>query len=194
MKKIKCALIGPGNIGTDLLYKLRRSPVLEPVWMVGVDPASDGLARAREFGLKTTDRGVDGLLPHVAADDIRIAFDATSAYVHRDNSDKLTALGVKMIDLTPAAIGPYCVPPVNLDAHLDSAQANVNMVTCGGGRRSRWYMRYRACSRLRTARSSRPCRRARSAPARARTSTNSRARRPVRSNRSAAPARARRSS
>ncbi|EKS9793454.1 MULTISPECIES: acetaldehyde dehydrogenase (acetylating) [Burkholderia] len=132
MKKIKCALIGPGNIGTDLLYKLRRSPVLEPVWMVGVDPASDGLARAREFGLKTTDQGVDGLLPHVAADDIRIAFDATSAYVHRDNSDKLAALGVKMIDLTPAAIGPYCVPPVNLDAHLDSAQANVNMVTCGG--------------------------------------------------------------
>ncbi|AWV03916.1 acetaldehyde dehydrogenase (acetylating) [Burkholderia sp. JP2-270] len=132
MKKIKCALIGPGNIGTDLLYKLRRSPVLEPVWMVGVDPASDGLARAREFGLKTTDNGVDGLLPHVAADDIRIAFDATSAYVHRDNSDKLTALGVKMIDLTPAAIGPYCVPPVNLDAHLDSAQTNVNMVTCGG--------------------------------------------------------------
>ncbi|MCL4637092.1 MULTISPECIES: acetaldehyde dehydrogenase (acetylating) [Burkholderia] len=132
MKKIKCALIGPGNIGTDLLYKLRRSPVLEPVWMVGVDPASDGLARAREFGLKTTDKGVDGLLPHVVGDEIRIAFDATSAYVHRDNSDKLTALGVKMIDLTPAAIGPYCVPPVNLDAHLDSAQTNVNMVTCGG--------------------------------------------------------------
>ncbi|WP_334040306.1 acetaldehyde dehydrogenase (acetylating) [Burkholderia ambifaria] len=132
MKKIKCALIGPGNIGTDLLYKLRRSPVLEPVWMVGVDPASDGLARAREFGLKTTDRGVDGLLPHVADDKIRIAFDATSAYVHRDNADKLTALGVKMIDLTPAAIGPYCVPPVNLDAHLGNAQMNVNMVTCGG--------------------------------------------------------------
>ncbi|WP_321801322.1 acetaldehyde dehydrogenase (acetylating) [Caballeronia sp. J97] len=132
MNKIKCALIGPGNIGTDLLYKLRRSAVLEPVWMVGVDPASDGLARARELGLKTTDQGVDGLLPHVAADDIRIAFDATSAYVHRDNSDKLTALGVRMIDLTPAAIGPYCVPPVNLDAHLDSAQMNVNMVTCGG--------------------------------------------------------------
>ncbi|KVC44946.1 acetaldehyde dehydrogenase (acetylating) [Burkholderia diffusa] len=132
MKKIKCALIGPGNIGTDLLIKLRRSPLLEPVWMVGIDPASDGLARAREFGLKTTDQGVDGLLPHVVADDIRIAFDATSAYVHRDNSDKLTALGVKMIDLTPAAIGPYCVPPVNLDAHLDSAQMNVNMVTCGG--------------------------------------------------------------
>ncbi|WGS46273.1 acetaldehyde dehydrogenase (acetylating) [Burkholderia sp. JSH-S8] len=132
MTKIKCALIGPGNIGTDLLYKLRRSPVLEPVWMVGVDPASEGLARARELGLKTTDQGVDGLLPHVAADDIRIAFDATSAYVHRDNSDKLTALGVRMIDLTPAAIGPYCVPPVNLGTHLGTAQMNVNMVTCGG--------------------------------------------------------------
>ncbi|MGZ2747697.1 acetaldehyde dehydrogenase (acetylating) [Burkholderia stagnalis] len=132
MKKIKCALIGPGNIGTDLLYKLRRSPVLEPVWMVGVDPASEGLARARELGLKTSDQGVDGLLPHVAADDIRIAFDATSAYVHRDNSDKLTALGVRMIDLTPAAIGPYCVPPVNLGTHLGTAQMNVNMVTCGG--------------------------------------------------------------
>ncbi|WP_179405093.1 acetaldehyde dehydrogenase (acetylating) [Burkholderia guangdongensis] len=132
MKKIRCALIGPGNIGTDLLYKLRRSAVLEPVWMVGVDPASDGLARAREFGLKTTDQGVDGLLPHVAADDIRIAFDATSAYVHREHSDKLTALGVRVIDLTPAAIGPYCVPPVNLDAHLDTEQMNVNMVTCGG--------------------------------------------------------------
>lgn len=132
MKKIRCALIGPGNIGTDLLYKLRRSPVLEPVWMVGVDPASDGLARAREFGLKTTDQGVDGLLPHVERDAVRIAFDATSAAAHRAHSDKLTALGVRMIDLTPAAIGPYCVPPVNLDAHLDSAQMNVNMVTCGG--------------------------------------------------------------
>ncbi len=132
MKKIRCALIGPGNIGTDLLYKLRRSPVLEPVWMVGVDPASDGLARAREFGLKTTDQGVDGLLPHVERDAVRIACDATSAAAHRAHSDKLTALGVRMIDLTPAAIGPYCVPPVNLDAHLDSAQMNVNMVTCGG--------------------------------------------------------------
>ncbi|MCO5397392.1 acetaldehyde dehydrogenase (acetylating) [Ralstonia soli] len=132
MEKIKCALIGPGNIGTDLLYKLRRSTVLEPVWMVGVDPASEGLARARELGLKTTDQGVDGLLPHLEADGIRIAFDATSAYVHREHSDKLTARGVRMIDLTPAAIGPFCVPPVNLDAHLGSNAMNVNMVTCGG--------------------------------------------------------------
>lgn len=132
MKKIKCALIGPGNIGTDLLAKLQRSPLLEPVWMVGIDPASDGLQRAREMGLKTTADGVDGLLPHVEADDIRIAFDATSAYVHAENSRKLNALGVRMIDLTPAAIGPFCVPSVNLKDQLRDAPMNVNMVTCGG--------------------------------------------------------------
>ncbi|WP_321845465.1 acetaldehyde dehydrogenase (acetylating) [Paraburkholderia bannensis] len=131
MSKIPCALIGPGNIGTDLLYKLRRSAVLDPVWMVGVDPASDGLARAQALGLKTTSEGIDGLLPHLEADGIRIAFDATSAYVHREHSDKLTARGVRVIDLTPAAIGPFCVPPVNLGEHLADA-LNVNMVTCGG--------------------------------------------------------------
>ncbi len=131
-KKIRCALIGPGNIGTDLLAKLMRSPVLEPVWMVGIDPESDGLKKARELGLKTTSDGVDGLLPHVLADDIQIAFDATSAYVHKANSDKLNALGVMMIDLTPAAIGPYCVPPVNLAEHIGRREMNVNMVTCGG--------------------------------------------------------------
>ncbi len=131
-KKIRCALIGPGNIGTDLLAKLMRSPVLEPVWMVGIDPASDGLKKARELGIKTTAEGVDGLLPHVKADNIQIAFDATSAYVHQANSDKLTALGVMMIDLTPAAIGPYCVPPVNLKEHIGKREMNVNMVTCGG--------------------------------------------------------------
>ena len=131
-QKIKCALIGPGNIGTDLLYKLRRSAVLEPVWMVGIDPTSEGLARARELGLKTTAEGVDGLLPHVLEDGIQIAFDATSAYVHAENSRKLNALGVMMIDLTPAAIGPYCVPPVNLRTHVGRKEMNVNMVTCGG--------------------------------------------------------------
>ena len=132
MKKIKCALIGPGNIGTDLLAKLQRSPVLEAVWMVGIDPNSDGLKRAREMGIKTTSDGVDGLLPHVKADGIQIAFDATSAYVHAENSRKLNALGVMMIDLTPAAIGPYCVPPVNLKEHVGRREMNVNMVTCGG--------------------------------------------------------------
>lgn len=132
MTKIKCALIGPGNIGTDLLAKLQRSPVLEPVWMVGIDPNSDGLKRAREMGIKTTSDGVDGLLPHVKADGVQIAFDATSAYVHAENSRKLNALGVMMIDLTPAAIGPYCVPPVNLKEHVGRREMNVNMVTCGG--------------------------------------------------------------
>jgi len=130
--KIKCALIGSGNIGTDLLYKLRRSSVLEPVWMVGVDPQSDGLQRARDLGLKTTAQGVDALLPHVAEDGVQIAFDATSAYVHKENSDKLTSRGVLFVDLTPAAIGPFCVPPVNLREHLGKQVMNVNMVTCGG--------------------------------------------------------------
>ena len=132
MKKIKCALIGPGNIGTDLLYKLKRSPFLEPAWMVGIDPESEGLKRAAEMGLKVTADGVDGLLPHVLADNIQIAFDATSAYVHAENSRKLNELGVLMIDLTPAAIGPYCVPPVNLVEHVGKREMNVNMVTCGG--------------------------------------------------------------
>lgn len=132
MQKIKCALIGPGNIGTDLLYKLKRSPVLDPVWMVGIDPESEGLKRARELGLKTSAHGVDGLLEHIAADGVQIAFDATSAYVHAENSRKLNELGVLMIDLTPAAIGPFCVPPVNLKAHVGQGEMNVNMVTCGG--------------------------------------------------------------
>ena len=130
--KIQCAIIGPGNIGTDLLYKLLRSDVLEPAWMVGIDPKSDGLARARDMGLKTTHEGVDGLVKYVKEDNIQIAFDATSAYVHAENSRKLTELGVKVIDLTPAAIGPFCVPPVNLEEHLGKGEENVNMVTCGG--------------------------------------------------------------
>jgi len=132
VKKIKCALIGSGNIGTDLIYKIMRSPVLEPVWMVGIDPESEGLLRAREMGLKTTHEGVDGLLPHVLEDGIQIAFDATSAYVHAENSRKLNALGVLMIDLTPAAIGPLCVPPVNLREHADKLEMNVNMISCAG--------------------------------------------------------------
>ncbi|WP_208510350.1 acetaldehyde dehydrogenase (acetylating) [Variovorax paradoxus] len=132
MKKIRCAVIGPGNIGTDLLYKLKRSAVLDPVWMVGVDPTSEGLRRAADMGLKITDRGVDGLLPSLERDDIRIAFDATSAYVHPENSRKLTERGVLAIDLTPAAIGPYCVPSVNLDDCVAQGAMNVNMVTCGG--------------------------------------------------------------
>jgi len=132
MKKIKCALIGSGNIGTDLIYKIQRSEVLEPVSMVGIDADSEGLKRAREMGLKTTHEGVDGLLPHVLEDGIQIAFDATSAYVHAENSRKLNALGVLMVDLTPAAIGPLCVPPVNLREHAEKLEMNVNMISCAG--------------------------------------------------------------
>ena len=130
--RVRCALIGPGNIGTDLLAKLQRSPVLEPVWMVGIDPQSDGLKKAREMGIKTTADGVDGLVPHMKADGVQIVFDATSAYVHAENSRKVNAEGAMMIDLTPAAIGPYCIPPVNLKAHVGQGEMNVNMVTCGG--------------------------------------------------------------
>lgn len=131
-KKIKVAIIGPGNIGTDLLMKAMRSQIVEPVWMVGVDPASPGLARAKEMGLKTTSDGVDGMLPTMVADGVQIVFDATSAYVHKENSDKVNAKNAIMIDLTPAAIGPYCIPPVNLKEAVASRAMNVNMVTCGG--------------------------------------------------------------
>ncbi|MBN7769958.1 acetaldehyde dehydrogenase (acetylating) [Marinobacter daepoensis] len=131
-KKLKAVIIGPGNIGTDLLMKMQRSEWIEPVWMVGIDPESEGLKRAAEMGIKTCATGVDGMLEHVISDDIRIAFDATSAYVHAENSRKLNELGVIMVDLTPAAIGPFCVPPVNLADHARNLEMNVNMVTCGG--------------------------------------------------------------
>ena len=131
-KKLKAAIIGSGNIGTDLLMKAMRSEWIEPVWMVGIEADSEGLKRAKKFGIKTTSDGVDGMLDQVIADDIRVAFDATSAYVHAENSRKLNELGVIMVDLTPAAIGPFCVPPVNLKAHAEKLEMNVNMVTCGG--------------------------------------------------------------
>ncbi len=129
---INCAMIGSGNIGTDLMAKLLRSANLNPVWMVGIDEDSDGLLKAREAGLKTTHEGVDGLIPHIEEDNIQIAFDATSAYVHGENNRKLQEKGVLVIDLTPAAIGPFCVPPVNLKEHVGAQEMNVNMVTCGG--------------------------------------------------------------
>jgi acetaldehyde/propanal dehydrogenase len=131
-EKIKAAIIGPGNIGTDLLMKALRSEFIEPVWMVGVDPDSPGLSRAAEMGLKTTADGVDGMLATMRADGVQICFDATSAYVHAENSRKVNEQGAMMIDLTPAAIGPFCVPPVNLKEALQAGCMNVNMVTCGG--------------------------------------------------------------
>lgn len=130
--KQRAAIIGSGNIGTDLLIKMSRSEWLEPVWMVGIDPASEGLQRAAAMGVNTTADGVDGLLEAVKRDGITIAFDATSAYAHAENSRKLNELGVTMIDLTPAAIGPFCIPPVNLASLAGSDLKNVNMVTCGG--------------------------------------------------------------
>jgi len=131
-KKIKVAIIGPGNIGTDLLMKALRSDWIDPVWMVGVEPLSPGLSRAKELGLKTTSDGIDGMLASMEQDEIKIVFDATSAYVHAENSRKVNENGALMIDLTPAAIGPYCIPPVNLESALAASAMNVNMVTCGG--------------------------------------------------------------
>ena len=131
-KKVKAAIIGPGNIGTDLLMKAMRSEFIEPVWMVGVEAESPGLRRAKEMGLKTTADGVDGMLPSMKADGVQICFDATSAYVHAENSRKVNEQGAVMIDLTPAAIGPFCVPPVNLAEAVAARAMNVNMETCGG--------------------------------------------------------------
>jgi len=131
MDKIKCAVIGSGNIGTDLMIKIMRmSKVLEMSVLVGIDAASDGLARAKRLKVATTHEGLDGLIKMPEYKDIRIVFDATSAGAHKRHSEVLIRDGKQVIDLTPAAIGPYTIPPVNLDANLDAP--NVNMVTCGG--------------------------------------------------------------
>ena len=129
--KTKVAVIGSGNIGTDLMIKIMRtSTVLEVAALVGVDPESDGLARARRLGVAAVDSGVDGLLAHPDFEEIEIVFDATSAAAHLANAERLRDTRVRLVDLTPAAIGPYVVPPVNLDGLLDAP--NVNLVTCGG--------------------------------------------------------------
>jgi acetaldehyde dehydrogenase len=133
MSKTKVAIIGSGNIGTDLMFKvLRLSDTLEVGAMVGIDAASDGLARATRLGIPTTHDGVDGLIALPGFDDIDIVLDATSAKAHVANAAKLAPHGKNLIDLTPAAIGPFVVPPVNLDRCLDAGVDNVNMVTCGG--------------------------------------------------------------
>jgi acetaldehyde dehydrogenase len=129
--KLKAAIIGSGNIGTDLMIKIMRmSDVLEMAVLVGIDPDSDGLKRAARLGVAATHEGIDGLTRMPEWNDIAIVFDATSAAAHKKNSDICTAAGKIMIDLTPAAIGPYVIPVVNGDAHLGAT--NVNMVTCGG--------------------------------------------------------------
>jgi acetaldehyde dehydrogenase len=131
MMRTKVAVIGSGNIGTDLMIKvLRLSGKLEMGAMVGIDPDSDGLRRAQRLGVPTTADGVRGLLDMPEFDDIAVVFDATSASAHIDNAKLLTPHGKTLVDLTPAAIGPFVVPAVNLNDHLDSP--NVNMVTCGG--------------------------------------------------------------
>ncbi|MGN6218747.1 MAG: acetaldehyde dehydrogenase (acetylating) [Microbacterium sp.] len=131
MHKTKVAIIGSGNIGTDLMFKVMRlSDRLEMAVLVGIDPDSDGLARAARLGIETTHDGVEGLVASPQFDDIDIVFDATSAGAHRVNAERLRPLGKRLVDLTPAAIGPYVVPSVNLDAH--AGEDDINMVTCGG--------------------------------------------------------------
>ncbi len=131
MAKIKCAIIGSGNIGTDLMIKVMRTAQnLEMGAMVGIDPASDGLARAARLKVPTTHEGIDGLRKMPGYKDIQVVFDATSAKAHIHNNGLLQKDGKKVIDLTPAAIGPFTIPAINGDANID--EPNVNMVTCGG--------------------------------------------------------------
>ena len=131
MTKVKAVIIGSGNIGTDLMIKMLKYPQnMELVAVVGIDPDSEGLAMAKERGIATTHEGIEGLKKLACYPDIGIAFDATSAYAHKIHDEALRSDGIQVVDLTPAAIGPFTIPPVNMEQHLD--QPNVNMVTCGG--------------------------------------------------------------
>ena len=131
MSRVKAAIIGSGNIGTDLMMKMIKNPQnMELVAVVGIDEASEGLAMARSHGIATTHEGIDGLKKLDVYPEIGIAFDATSAYAHKVHDEALRADGIQVVDLTPAAIGPFTIPPVNMQENLDAP--NVNMVTCGG--------------------------------------------------------------
>ena len=131
MARVKAAIIGSGNIGTDLMMKMIKYPQnMELAAVVGIDSNSEGLAMAREHGIATTHEGIEGLRKLPCYKEIGIAFDATSAYAHKVHDEALRADGIQVVDLTPAAIGPFTIPPVNMREHLD--QPNVNMVTCGG--------------------------------------------------------------
>jgi len=130
---LNCAVIGSGNIGTDLMFKIFRNPALKMIAMVGIDPESDGLARARKQNVAAISDGIEGLLARQdLMDQIDIVFDATSAKAHVHNAKLLAEAGKFVLDLTPAAVGPYVIPTLNLEEHLEQGVRNLNMVTCGG--------------------------------------------------------------